>query len=268
MIRTSNLRRLGWVAVAVVSVCATACGRPVTESRVDDRAPGVVLRPTTDVTPEVLAAAADALRERLTSSGFPDAPVDVDTANGTVRIDVEASEVAELLEQIQPEPVRLRPAVVCKNEEQTWAPAPSTGAIVSPEGTELLPSLDGGECFVGPAGATGTVFEPDAVQEIISGGWGVIVSLRPGADGADQLNVLASMCFERNSDCPTGRLAIEVDGLIVSSPSVNVPEFLGSVQITGTFTEAEARHLAAVLVAGAIGVEWIVASTPPPSSEG
>ena len=41
------------------------------------------------------------------------------------------------------------------------------------------------------------------------------------------------------------QLAIELDGQIQSAPTVNAPEFTGSVQITGRFTKGEASKLAA-----------------------
>ena len=70
-----------------------------------------------------------------------------------------------------------------------------------------------------PAGGTGTVFENDARADIIDGGWGVTVGLRGGADGVDVWNRLASQCFNGDeTTCPSGQLAIELDGVIISAP--------------------------------------------------
>ncbi len=112
----------------------------------------------------------------------------------------------------------------------------------------------GGQCLVGAAGGTGEVFNNDASAQIIQGGWGVTVGLRGGADGEDVWNAIARECFNGGTACPSRRLAIELDGEIISAPSVNVPEFNTSVEISGSFTEDEARDLASVLKSGSLGV--------------
>ena len=59
----------------------------------------------------------------------------------------------------------------------------------------------------------------------------------------------------RPDGCPSGQLAIELDGEIISAPSVNEPVFSGDVPITGTFSEGEAEDLARVLNSGSLPVE-------------
>ena len=129
-----------------------------------------------------------------------------------------------------------------------------------PNTQQVLPLQGGGVCQVGaattPSGrqATGAVFENDALAQIINGGWGVTVGLRDGFDGEDLWNELALECVQQGSTCPSGRLAIELDGLIVSAPSVNEANFVNNVQITGSFEENEARDLARVLKSGSLPV--------------
>ncbi len=134
--------------------------------------------------------------------------------------------------------------------------APLTTAAVQsdPTSQQLLPLKGGGQCLVGPAGGTGEVFTNDASAQIIDGGWGVTVGLRGGAGGEDIWNAIARECNTGAATCPSRRLAIELDGEIISAPSVNVPEFRNSVQITGSFTEDEARDLTNVLKSGSLGV--------------
>jgi preprotein translocase subunit SecD len=126
--------------------------------------------------------------------------------------------------------------------------------VSDPTTQQLLPLRGGGECLVGPAGGTGEVFENDASAQIIGGGWGITVGLRNGAEGEDVWNALARECYNGGDTCPSRRLAIELDGEIISAPSVNVPEFNTDVQITGDFSEDEARDLANVLRSGSLGV--------------
>ncbi|MFZ9864390.1 MAG: preprotein translocase subunit SecD [Ilumatobacteraceae bacterium] len=124
-----------------------------------------------------------------------------------------------------------------------------------PTATVFVQNADGSEFFqLGPAFATGEVFNSDAQADIIGGGWGVRVTLRSGASGADLWNVGASKCFSRDTTCPTGRMAIVLDGVVQSAPSVNQPSFTGGVDITGSFSESEAKDLARVLKSGALPV--------------
>ncbi|MGA1500530.1 MAG: preprotein translocase subunit SecD, partial [Ilumatobacteraceae bacterium] len=53
---------------------------------------------------------------------------------------------------------------------------------------------------------------------------------------------------------PTRRMAIVLDGVVQSAPTVNQPSFSGGVDITGNFKESEAKDLARVLKSGALPV--------------
>jgi preprotein translocase subunit SecD len=124
-----------------------------------------------------------------------------------------------------------------------------------PNGTVIVQNIDGSEVYqLGPAFATGEVFNSDATADIIQGGWGVRVTLKGGADGEDLWNIGASQCFSGTSSCPTRRMAIVLDGVVQSAPTVNQPSFSGGVDITGNFQESEAKDLARVLKSGALPV--------------
>jgi len=121
---------------------------------------------------------------------------------------------------------------------------------------EILPTRDGSAECVGPVQGTGEVFERGSAAPTLdpSQGWGVSVDLR-GGEGADTWNNLANQCFNRLPTCPTQRLAIVLDSVVQSAPTVNEPNFTDSVSITGSFTQSEAEELAAVLNRGAFPVE-------------
>ncbi len=121
---------------------------------------------------------------------------------------------------------------------------------------EIFPTRDGGAECLGPVQGTGEVFVRGSAQPTLdaSQGWGVAVDLR-GGDGTDTWNNLASQCYNRVPTCPTQRLAIVLDSVVQSAPSVNEPNFSDSVSITGSFTQSEAEELAAVLNRGAFPVE-------------
>ncbi|MFN8024456.1 MAG: protein translocase subunit SecD [Acidimicrobiales bacterium] len=139
--------------------------------------------------------------------------------------------------------------------DTTTAPLTTGNDVVSdPTQQQLLPLRDGGQCLVGPAAGTGEVFKNDASAQVIGGGWGVTVGLRDGSAGRDVWNQIASECYSGGSSCPSRQLAIELDGEIISAPTVNQPSFSTDVQITGSFTEGEAKNLANVLKSGSLGV--------------
>ena len=126
-----------------------------------------------------------------------------------------------------------------------------------PTQTVLLLDKQGVAYVVGPAGASGKVFKNDARADVETGQWAVVVGLRSGPDGDQLWNRLAAACFNRTAECPTGQLAMVLDGTVISAPTVNEPEFTGgTVQITGSFTPEEARDLAKILEFGAVPVRF------------
>lgn len=140
--------------------------------------------------------------------------------------------------------------------------APSDTVAVSPDpsdptATVLLTDGKGVGYLVGPAAASGKVFSNDAAAEIQNGSWVVVVGLRSGADGDELWNALTTKCFNRDATCPTAQVAIVLDGIVISAPVVREAVFSGgSVQISGDFTEGEARDLAKILEFGAVPVKF------------
>lgn len=130
---------------------------------------------------------------------------------------------------------------------------PTANAVLQGDGDTVY--------LVGPAGATGQVFNNDAGADITTGNWVVTVGLRKGAVGEDVWNALTTKCFNREPSCPTGQIAIVLDGKVISAPVVQEAVFTGgNVQITGNFTEAEARDLAKILEFGAVPVRFDIAT--------
>ena len=138
----------------------------------------------------------------------------------------------------------------------TAAGSPQVSVTNDPGQQAILEGSDGLVYFTGPAGATGEVFENDAVAEIANGAWVVNVSLRGGVQGEGAWNALANDCFNRSSTCPTGQIAIVLDGVVISAPVVQTNNFQGSVQISGDFSESEAVDLAKILEFGAVPVQF------------
>jgi len=159
-------------------------------------------------------------------------------------------------------------SVVATGSTDTTVPKPGTSPAGTtstnpldslPQGVEILPGRDGLQYLLAPAGATGQVFDNTASAGIESGQWTVVVGLRRGAEGEDLWNALTTLCYNRDQLCPTGQVAIVLDGEVISAPVVQEPVFTGGqVQITGNFTETEARDLAKILEFGAVPVKFAV----------
>lgn len=130
-----------------------------------------------------------------------------------------------------------------------------------PNASVVLLGKSGDVYSAGPAGASGLVFSNDAAAEINNGTWSVVVGLLDGAAGEDIWNALSTRCFNKDATCPTGQIAIALDGEVISAPVVQQSVFTGgNVQISGNFTEAEARDLAKILEFGAVPVKFSVAT--------
>jgi preprotein translocase subunit SecD len=149
----------------------------------------------------------------------------------------------------------------------TAASAPSLAEILAnqdandPNATVVLLGKNGDVYSAGPAGASGLVFSNDASAEINNGTWSVVVGLLKGSAGEDIWNALSTRCFNKDETCPTGQIAIVLDGEVISAPVVQQAVFTGgTVQISGSFTEAEARDLAKILEFGAVPVKFSVAT--------
>ena len=155
------------------------------------------------------------------------------------------------------------PTTVAATEDS----APSLAEILAnqdandPNATVVLLGKNGDVYSAGPAGASGLVFSNDASAEINNGTWSVVVGLLKGSAGEDIWNALSTRCFNKDETCPTGQIAIVLDGEVISAPVVQQAVFTGgTVQISGSFTEAEARDLAKILEFGAVPVKFSVAT--------
>jgi preprotein translocase subunit SecD len=252
----------------------------------------VTLQPAEEADPAALEVAVDIIRERVDSIGVAEPEILVQ--GDTVVINLPGiSDQQRALDVIGRQgELLLRPvlqsggaptegpattvdptATTLEGSDATQPPAdaPTTTGVATGEGggaqpvgpsdTEVLTDDAGTTYVVGPAAMSGSVFENDAVAEVNGGSWSVSVSLRSGAGGEDLWNGLTTKCFNRDAECPTGQIAMVLDGVVISAPVVQAAVFTGgTVQITGEFTETEARDLARILEFGAVPVKFEVAS--------
>ncbi len=110
----------------------------------------------------------------------------------------------------------------------------------------VLPSSDGLVLYLlQPALLTGEIVD-DANASFNNASWLVLVDFT--SEGSDAWDQMAALMFEQ-------QIAIALDGVVESAPTINAREFGGRATITGTFTEQEAEDLALVLRFGALPVE-------------
>ncbi len=98
---------------------------------------------------------------------------------------------------------------------------------------------------LGPAEVTGEVVD-DAQARFAAGQWAVDVDFT--GEGSEQWDQMAARYVGR-------QVAIVLDGVVQSAPTIQTAQFEGSAQITGDFGEGDAKDLALVLRFGALPVE-------------
>jgi len=129
------------------------------------------------------------------------------------------------------------------------------------EGEAILPQCKDGVLVasyaVGPVALTGTSLDTARATLGQTGQWEVNPVFKDTADGIGQFNAISAQCYAKSSNCPTGQLAIVLDGRVLSAPVIQTGSFKADqIQITGSFTEREAKDLATALKYGALPVEF------------
>jgi len=101
--------------------------------------------------------------------------------------------------------------------------------------------------LLGPAEVKGQALSGASARVSQTGTWEVQFELT--GEGTKQWNDMARKVGAGN------RIAIDLDGVVRSAPSLETTDFQGSGVITGNFTQAEAKDLALVLRYGALPVQ-------------
>jgi preprotein translocase subunit SecD len=132
-----------------------------------------------------------------------------------------------------------------------------TNATTAPENDDetmqvVLPEKDSSgkvttRYLLGPAQVKGQALSGASATISGTGTWEVTFELT--GDGTKQWNDMATGVGVGN------QIAIDLDGVVRSAPSLSTTEFNGSGVITGNFTQGEAKDLALVLRYGALPVQ-------------
>jgi SecD/SecF fusion protein len=134
------------------------------------------------------------------------------------------------------------------------------GAKPSKKGNEVLPSDQGDTLEVGPTVIQGDeITGANAVQRDQSVEWVVAIDFN-GKGGNTWADITGKAACNPSGD-PKRRIAIVLDGEIISSPEVNTSVGCdvgirgGSTDITGNFTATESKDLAALIEGGSLPLE-------------
>lgn len=286
------------LAVAAVLVGATVAAGNEPELGLDlQGGASVVLRPPDDVDDEVLEAAIEVIRSRVDALGV--AEPDITRQGGAIVVELPGvTDQQRAVEVVgQTAELRFRPVLEVLPPEGTPAPSTTTttstadgattttldlGAVPTtrPEDNTadvevVLPELDEDGAVLqryrlGPTEVTGSAVE--GAQARLQGAAQWTVELAFTADGIAGFNALAATCVPASATCPpsgisqqsgqpVGSVAIELDGIVQSAPTIQAASFQrDQVVISGSFTEAEAKDLALVLRYGALPVQLEQAS--------
>jgi preprotein translocase subunit SecD len=144
--------------------------------------------------------------------------------------------------------------------------APAVAAQVTsraddkPDATVVLPGRDGTLLYtLGPAFALGEDAISTAGATVQNGEWVVDLTLKEGEQGLGAWNTWSAKCYSQEADCPTGGMAIVLDGTVIAAPVPQTPYFSDTnVQVSGGgsgFSKTEAKDLGRVLKYGGVPVE-------------
>ncbi|HSH59622.1 MAG TPA: protein translocase subunit SecD, partial [Acidimicrobiales bacterium] len=211
----------------------------------------VVLRPEGKVTSSVLDQSIRIIRSRVDALGVAEPEISSQGENIIVQLPG-VKDSARALDVVgQTAELRFRP-VLAPN-----APAGPEGEAKitpreedKPESQVILPGTkdeQNARYVLGPSELTGRAVK-DAKAEVDpgTGEWKVGFTLTD--TGAKEFDALAARNLNK-------QVAIVLDGVVQSAPTIQQAKFEGSGEITGNFSEREAKDLALVLRFGALPVE-------------
>ena len=244
----------------------------------------VVLRPSRPVSNGVLDQSIEVIRNRVDALGVAEPDISRQGKNVVVQLPGVRNrdralelvgQTAELrfrpvvgaalgLSQVEPADDAETAPTTVEEEATTTTTAPTTTTTLPggrlkassraedrPDREVILPEISGGEVHrywrLGPAELTGEILKSATAQfDQNVNTWLVRFTLTD--QGSNAFDQLATKYVGR-------QVAIVLDGVVKSAPGIEEEKFGGQGQITGDFTEREAKDLALVLRFGALPVE-------------
>ncbi|MEA2704024.1 MAG: preprotein translocase subunit SecD [Actinomycetota bacterium] len=269
MARSATIGLVGIILVAIVGLGATVASGNSPQLGLDLQGGAqVVLQPREKVPASVLDQAISIIRNRVDALGVAEPEVSRQGSSIIVQLPGvknrdRALEIVGQTAQLYFRPVQeILPATATPADPSTTTPAvegvPDLTSTTPPEQddpakTVILPEKDGNgnvtsRLLLGPAEVTGQALsDASATVNSQNGTWEVKFNLT--GDGTSKWNAMAQKVGVNN------RIAIDLDGEVKSAPSLSTTNFPGSGQISGNFSEGEAKDLALVLRYGSLPVQ-------------
>jgi preprotein translocase subunit SecD len=104
---------------------------------------------------------------------------------------------------------------------------------------------------LGPVVVDNAAVESATADLSPAGEWQVRPLLRSGAQGIALFDAVAAKCFAKDASCPTGQLALLLDGAVLSAPNIDAPSFeRDQITIETAWGPEDAQRVAAILSTG------------------
>ena len=234
----------------------------------------VVLKPTrSNVSSSSLNKAVDIIRNRVDAIGVAEPDISTQGSNVVISLpgvkdpDQALSLVGQTAElRFRPVLGQLPPGGATTTTVAGQPAQPDATALTPREGddpaknvvlAEIKDGRENARYSLGPAAVVGSAVKTAQAEfNQNSGEWSVRVDFT--GDGGDKFKAISQSCVNRDATCPNDQLAIVLDGVVQSAPTIQsdlLTNFNNTAQITGNFTQKEAKNLATVLRFGALPVQ-------------
>lgn len=214
----------------------------------------VVLQPTEEASGEQLNQAVDIMRRRVDAIGV--AEPEVAAQGDSIIVSLPGVDDPQRALELVGRTAELRFRPVLNFVEPGTPITPAEEA--TPDATVIFPAEDNPEILyeLGPTAVRGDAISDANAQLVGVSEWIIALELKGGEAGIDAWNAIAAECYGASVGCPTRSIGIEIDGVVLSAPQVQVPQFeADQISISGNFTDREAKDLATVLRYGALPIQ-------------
>ena len=215
----------------------------------------VALKPARPVSKDILNQAKNIITSRVDAIGVAEPNIALQGSDIVVQLPGVKDTQRALALIGQTAQLTFRPVVTSGSTQEVFAPtngkcvapagALTSGEAVFPFETALNPT----SCYVvGQVLLDGTIIHSATAALSNTGQW--LVNFTTTSSGSSAFDAMAAREYHQN-------VAIVLDSVIESAPTINATAFHGSGQITGSFTETQAKNLALELSYGSLPVKLI-----------
>ena len=214
----------------------------------------VALKPARPVSKDILNQAKNIITNRVDALGV--AEPDIALQGSDIVVQLPGVKESQRALSLIGETAQLTFRAVMTSNGQQEVFAPTNGKCVAPTtlpaGQAVFPFQTANNptsCYVvGPVLLNGTIIHSATAALSNTGQW--LVNFTTTSSGSSAFDAMAAQQYQKN-------VAIVLDDVIESAPTINATAFHGSGQITGSFTETQAKNLALVLSYGSLPVKLI-----------